>query len=199
MSGFYNAQCCGIAFEYQTYNSGPSYRPGDIGFFLSCRSRSRVSGILTLQRALSGRAALMPGTPSLRAGTDYHEDTKKKTKSTKGYCTELFRDLRVPLDFVKSRGGPNEPHARPDPRHWRRGIRRKPLIERLLAGGTDIVAWHRPDAPCRSCPSAYGGKRWTCSIERPQRTNFARSAGTVYHCAASDMLDVPGTTRRPHS
>ena len=38
-SAFYNAQCCGIAFEYQTYNFGPdsivSPIPADHRFFLS--------------------------------------------------------------------------------------------------------------------------------------------------------------------
>jgi hypothetical protein len=38
ISGFYNAQCCGIAFEYQRYNFGglPAYViPADHRFFLS--------------------------------------------------------------------------------------------------------------------------------------------------------------------
>jgi hypothetical protein len=38
MSGFYNAQCCGLAFEYQTYNFGSSSLspiPADHRFFLS--------------------------------------------------------------------------------------------------------------------------------------------------------------------
>jgi LPS-assembly protein len=36
LSGFYNAQCCGIAFEYQTYSFGPlSIVPADHRFFLS--------------------------------------------------------------------------------------------------------------------------------------------------------------------
>ena len=36
MSGFYNAQCCGIAFEYQTYNFGVgSTIPADHRFFVS--------------------------------------------------------------------------------------------------------------------------------------------------------------------
>ena len=38
ISGFYNAQCCGIAFEYQTYNFAglPQYIvPSDHRFFLS--------------------------------------------------------------------------------------------------------------------------------------------------------------------
>jgi hypothetical protein len=38
MSAFYNAQCCGIAFEYQTYNYGSSSVspiPLDQRFFLS--------------------------------------------------------------------------------------------------------------------------------------------------------------------
>jgi LPS-assembly protein len=34
ITGFYNAQCCGIAFQYQTYNYGSSY-PSDHRFFLS--------------------------------------------------------------------------------------------------------------------------------------------------------------------
>jgi hypothetical protein len=37
MSAFYNAQCCGIAFEYQTFNfSGRAFAlPSDRRFFLS--------------------------------------------------------------------------------------------------------------------------------------------------------------------
>jgi len=38
MSYFYNAQCCGIAFEYQTYNFGASSTspvPADHRFFIS--------------------------------------------------------------------------------------------------------------------------------------------------------------------
>ena len=38
MSAFYNAQCCGLAFEYQTYNYGASSSspiPSDHRFFLS--------------------------------------------------------------------------------------------------------------------------------------------------------------------
>ena len=36
VTGFYNAQCCGIAFQYQTYNFGPlSILPPDHRFFLS--------------------------------------------------------------------------------------------------------------------------------------------------------------------
>ena len=39
ISAFYNAQCCGIAFEYQTYNFGPASVvapiPSDHRFFLS--------------------------------------------------------------------------------------------------------------------------------------------------------------------
>ena len=38
LSGFYNAQCCGIAFEYQTYNFGAfssSPIPSDRRFFVS--------------------------------------------------------------------------------------------------------------------------------------------------------------------
>jgi hypothetical protein len=36
MTGFYNAQCCGVAFQYQTYNFGPtSTLPPDHRFFLS--------------------------------------------------------------------------------------------------------------------------------------------------------------------
>jgi LPS-assembly protein len=36
MTAFYNAQCCGIAFEYQTFNFGAAYSlPGDSRFFLS--------------------------------------------------------------------------------------------------------------------------------------------------------------------
>ena len=38
MSLFYNAQCCGIALEYQTYNYGPlssSPIPADHRFYLS--------------------------------------------------------------------------------------------------------------------------------------------------------------------
>ena len=38
ISAFYNAQCCGIAFEYQTYNFGSGRRspiPSDHRFFLS--------------------------------------------------------------------------------------------------------------------------------------------------------------------
>ena len=45
MSLFYNAQCCGIAAEYQRYNYAglPSYIvPADHRFFF--RSRSRGSG-----------------------------------------------------------------------------------------------------------------------------------------------------------
>jgi hypothetical protein len=36
VTGFYNAQCCGLAFQYQTYNFGPnSILPPDHRFFLS--------------------------------------------------------------------------------------------------------------------------------------------------------------------
>jgi hypothetical protein len=37
ISAFYNAQCCGLAFEYQTYNFGSSLSPipADHRFFLS--------------------------------------------------------------------------------------------------------------------------------------------------------------------
>jgi hypothetical protein len=35
ISAFYNAQCCGIAFEYQTYNFAGFNYPGDHRFFLS--------------------------------------------------------------------------------------------------------------------------------------------------------------------
>ena len=37
MSAFYNAQCCGIAFEYQRYNfpAGAFVMPSDHRFFLS--------------------------------------------------------------------------------------------------------------------------------------------------------------------
>jgi hypothetical protein len=36
MTGFYNAQCCGIAFEYQTYNFGAgSAISSDRRFFMS--------------------------------------------------------------------------------------------------------------------------------------------------------------------
>ena len=39
MSGFYNAQCCGIAFEYQTFSLGGLQSvvavPSDHRFFLS--------------------------------------------------------------------------------------------------------------------------------------------------------------------
>jgi len=35
MSAFYNAQCCGLAFEYQTYDFGSSFVPADHRFFLS--------------------------------------------------------------------------------------------------------------------------------------------------------------------
>jgi hypothetical protein len=38
VSGFYNAQCCGLAMEYQTYNYGAaslSPIPADHRFFLS--------------------------------------------------------------------------------------------------------------------------------------------------------------------
>ena len=37
MSAFYNAQCCGLAFEYQTYNFGSPRLPipADHRFFLS--------------------------------------------------------------------------------------------------------------------------------------------------------------------
>ena len=38
ISGFYNAQCCGIAFEYQTVNSAvrsATHRPSDHRFFMS--------------------------------------------------------------------------------------------------------------------------------------------------------------------
>jgi LPS-assembly protein len=35
ITGFYNAQCCGLAFEYQTYNSAFSFYPADHRFFIS--------------------------------------------------------------------------------------------------------------------------------------------------------------------
>jgi hypothetical protein len=36
ITGFYNAQCCGLAFQYQTYNFGAlSSLPPDHRFFLS--------------------------------------------------------------------------------------------------------------------------------------------------------------------
>ena len=35
ITGFYNAQCCGLAFQYQTYNYGFGQYPADHRFFLS--------------------------------------------------------------------------------------------------------------------------------------------------------------------
>jgi len=35
LTGFYNAQCCGLAVEYQTFNYSQSLLPSDHRFFLS--------------------------------------------------------------------------------------------------------------------------------------------------------------------
>ena len=59
MSAFYNAQCCGIAFEYQTFNYGGVTAglpvPSDHRFFLSFTPR-RARQLLAVQRRDERRA-----------------------------------------------------------------------------------------------------------------------------------------------
>ena len=60
ISGFYNAQCCGIAFEYQTYNfGGVSRRPGARrSSLLPVVHARRPRQLLAVQRRDERRAAL---------------------------------------------------------------------------------------------------------------------------------------------
>ena len=60
ISGFYNAQCCGLAFEYQTYNLRPASRCADPGRppLLPVVHARRPRQLLAVQRRAERRAAL---------------------------------------------------------------------------------------------------------------------------------------------
>ena len=167
ITGFYNAQCCGVAFEYQTYNYGGVSSfvvPSDHRFFLSFTPR-RPRQLLAVQRRDERRAALAGDCMSARRSSPAPPGSPAAISSI---CSPRRRRHR---------------RVAPAGRHARRATARhrvdgRPSICSTPRRCSAPIAELRPAAVYHCAGAAHVGRSWddTASDVRDQRPRHASPA-----------------------